>query len=399
MANRRPPWKIPDVIDPPNRRCIKIEVPDDPQHIQILWGVLRGLSDWQRWEQEPSHKATLVAQVWRKVVYAIDWSIMSCCPEVTNSYYDENGILQVSYDGGLTYEPAPSDPRFSAPLAPPLTSTEGDTRRCEAANNVVGYMKSTADQLIADALLWGEISGMIGAIIAIIFVLLEIGSGGALTPLLLALSAALLGTGQAAFDAAMTTDVYDSLLCIVYCHTPDNGSYTAANWQQIKAEIAAQITGIAEKFLYDTVNAMGLAGMTNASRTGLSYGGDCDSCVCSNLCADKYHIWNGIGGAAPAGTYGTILERDGDRIRVQFNGNYITLEVDVSGNCCVADHWELVSGGAAYSTAYNECGTPFTGTAFQHGVAWEGQCVELLEMQALGEDRPVVDIFFSAECT
>src|SRR5678815_2028133 len=100
MSNKRPPWQIPSVIDPPNRRCIRIDIPDDPQHIAIFWGVLRGLSDWQRWQQEPTHSATLVAQVWRKVVYSIDWGRMSCCPEPTNQYYDENGVLQVSYDGG-----------------------------------------------------------------------------------------------------------------------------------------------------------------------------------------------------------------------------------------------------------------------------------------------------------
>src|ERR1041384_2809131 len=123
MANRRPPWKIPAVINPENRRCIQINIPDDPEHISIFWGVLRGLSDWQRWERGPPKSGTLVAQVWREVVYAIEWedSCMGCCPEPTNRRYNSDGQLEVSYDNGDTWVVDNSrDDRFSGAISPDL---------------------------------------------------------------------------------------------------------------------------------------------------------------------------------------------------------------------------------------------------------------------------------------
>lgn len=340
MANKRPPWKIPSVIDPPLRRCIKIEIPDDPEHIAIFWGVLRSLSDWQRWEQESTHSATLVAQVWRKVVYAIDWSIMSCCPEPTNQYYDENGVLQVSYDGGLTYEPDTSDPRLNSPLLPELPGADGSDKRCVASNNVTGYIKAAADQLIADGTAWNNITTLLAAIGAIIVLLLSIGTAGALTPLLLGLVAALVGTGLAAFEAAMTEAVYSDLNCIVYCHTPDDGVYTVEDWQAIKADISTTFTGIVAKFIYDTINAMGLAGMTNASRSGVHAGEPCD-CTCSNC--SNLTDWQVI--------YGTILEQTPGYIRIAAGAagggntairlaNYTT---PGTGKCCNVSY-NLISG-------------------------------------------------------
>lgn len=293
MANRRPPWKIPAVINPPNRRCIQINIPDDPEHIAIFWGVLRGLSDWQRWEREPTKSGTLVAQVWREVVYAIEWedSCMGCCPEPTNQYYDDQGILQVSTDGGVIYTPATDDPRMNSPLFPPLPIPPGDDMRCTSANNVIGLLKSNADQLASDAAAWGGITALIAAVGAIVVLLLDIATVGALTPLLLGLVAAMLSGGQTAFAAAMTEEIYGNAVCIVYCHTPDDGVYNQDAWQAIKTEIYGTITGIAGKFLGDQINAMGVAGLNNAARTGVSAGQPCDDCECSD-CPCNIFAWN-----------------------------------------------------------------------------------------------------------
>jgi hypothetical protein len=367
MANRRPPWDIPDVIDPPNRRCIQIEIPDDPQHIAIFWGVLRSLSDWQHWEREPLHRGTQVAQVWRKVVYAIDWSNMACCPDPTNQYYDENGVLQVSYDGGATYEPDASDPRLNSPLMPELPGDPGDVKRCTAANNVTGYVKSASDQLIADGTAWNNITTLLAAIGAIIVLLLSIGTAGALTPLLLGLVAALVGTGLAAFTAAMTEGVWSELACIIYCHTPNDAIYTEADWQAIKADIASQFDGIVEKFIYDTINAMGLAGLNNASRAGVHAGQPCE-CGCSNC--SNLNEWEVI--------YGTVLEQTPGYMRLAAGAagggftairlaNYTT---PASGKCCSVTY-NLISG-VHQTGSYTLCdGTVINATMPQSTCAYD----------------------------
>jgi len=324
-----------------------------------------------------------------------------CCPDdETLHRFNEDGVYQSSIDGGLTWQDDPGgDPRNDFVRTPPLPGEPGADKKCAAADNVRGLFKQYRDnliQILSGAPLLIEIVSGIIAFIGMLAGATGVGIG--ISVLILGLAAALSQLSAGEVSAAITEPVLDLFRCLVYCRLNSDGELTYEQWQALLGDIADAFDGFVEQFFYQTVNGMGYIGVSNAATMGDSTASDCEDCGCSNLCADKYHIWNGIGGTAPAGTYGTILERDHDRIRVQFNGNYITLEVDVSGSCCVADHWTLVSGGAAFSTAYNDCGTPFTGTAFQHPVAWETHCVELLEMQALGEDRPVVDIFFSSEC-
>lgn len=206
----------------------------------------------------------------------------NCCEDNVYTRFNDEGIMETSTDGETWEENREDDPRFDPPSLPPLTGTPGEDLRCEAANNVTGYLNSVADDLIADSASWAGLTAILGAVVAILFVILAVGSGGALSPLLIGLAGALLATGSSAFDAAMTGGVYQTFVCIVYCNTPDDGLYTEANWQAIKAAVLSELTGIASKFLHDTVNSLGIAGLNNASRTGISAGLDCDECPCDD---------------------------------------------------------------------------------------------------------------------
>lgn len=70
MTRRNPPakWVLPAVIDPPRRRCYQIYVPDEPQHVAAFWGALLDLASAYKWADDPTHKARLVALVWREIV-------------------------------------------------------------------------------------------------------------------------------------------------------------------------------------------------------------------------------------------------------------------------------------------------------------------------------------------
>jgi len=69
MTRRNPPaqWVLPDVIDPPKRRCFIIEVPDEPQHVAAFRGAILNLASGYQWADDPTHKAREVALVWRDV--------------------------------------------------------------------------------------------------------------------------------------------------------------------------------------------------------------------------------------------------------------------------------------------------------------------------------------------
>jgi hypothetical protein len=276
MANKRPPWKIPAVIDPPLRRCIQIMIPDDPQHISIFWGQLRALSDWQRWESEPTKSGTLVAQVWRKVVYAIDWSNMSCCPEPTNERFNADGTKEVSYDNGATWVTDHSlDDRYSGTIAPPLEGADGSEKRCVAATSAQEYIKSNLIDSLTEGMTYAEINSTIIAIIALLGVT---GVG----MLIAAAAAAIFLLGVAATQAAFTTGVWSDLKCILYCAMEDDGSFTEAGWEQVKSKILATYTGVVSAILYNWTNSVGLVGLTNAARSHFAASGDCSGCVCED---------------------------------------------------------------------------------------------------------------------
>jgi len=290
-------WDLPEIINP-DRICVCFEIPNERYHIRAFWTALYKLTLWNSWQTDEAHTGTKVASVWREVLNLAygDENTMGCgCTDKpTNQRYGDDGILEVSYDGGETWQDAPElDPRFNSPLASPLSTAPGQALRCEAAGNVVGYFRAMADELIADAALWATLTGLIAAIAGIAVVLLSVASAGALTPLLLGLTAALLATGQTAFQAAMTEAVYDNYLCIVYCNTPNDGVYTVASWQAIKTQISAELTGIAATFLLDTLNAAGLVGLNNASRSGIGNEGACDTCACAPSCVSEDRIMVG----------------------------------------------------------------------------------------------------------
>jgi len=70
MANRRnPPLKftLPDVIDPPDRICFQVNVPNNIYHIGAFRGALMKLASAIFWADDAAHTAKDVALVWRDV--------------------------------------------------------------------------------------------------------------------------------------------------------------------------------------------------------------------------------------------------------------------------------------------------------------------------------------------
>lgn len=58
---------LPAVVNPPERRCVTVQIPDHEDHWAAFWGVLFELAKAYSWEDDTAHTAKDVAQVWREV--------------------------------------------------------------------------------------------------------------------------------------------------------------------------------------------------------------------------------------------------------------------------------------------------------------------------------------------
>lgn len=66
--NPRAKWTLPDVIDPPDRLCFQVEVPNNIYHIAAFRGALYMLSSAIFWQDDPDHTAKDVAAVWDDIL-------------------------------------------------------------------------------------------------------------------------------------------------------------------------------------------------------------------------------------------------------------------------------------------------------------------------------------------
>lgn len=61
-------YLIPSDIDPANSHCVRIAVPDDPEHRAAFWGALLELTQWHNWERNPAKSGKDAAAVWSIVI-------------------------------------------------------------------------------------------------------------------------------------------------------------------------------------------------------------------------------------------------------------------------------------------------------------------------------------------
>jgi len=287
MANRRPPWKIPAVIDPPDRRCIQINIPDDPEHIAIFWGVLRGLSDWQRWEREPTKSGTLVAQVWREVVYAIEWedSCMGCCEDQIRLHrVTESGNLEVSTDDGTTWTPDPADPRIIGTALPNTIPGEGADKKCNAATNAIGNFKDAQAAFGHSLTTSTTVIGLALAIAGeLLVLLLSVGTlAEVLVPLLITTAATLFGVLEADYNAEFTEAVWDLLTCDLFCTIGDDGQFTEGQLVNLQAKVDTDFSDNVALTFQSILRGWGVIGLNNACVSGVSATADCSDCECED---------------------------------------------------------------------------------------------------------------------
>lgn len=368
-------------------------------------GILDLLDQPDTWQGDEAEIFAARRQVNEMITCFMESSMGCGCNEpkvITNTRFLADGTMQVSYDGGMTWEDAPPgvDPRYSGGISPPIAGDNGDGKRCKAASSATEVIKDNQEQVANDAALWAGLTTMITALLALL-VFLEVLTVGTLTPLILPFAAALLSAGQAAFVAAFNDDVWAIVQCAIYCNTtPDAAPYTAADVVAIRAKIASQLTGVAALYIDYVLNLWGATGLTNASRVGFINDFDCSSCECTPGChTDSWAIY------ANDGTHGTDLQTgvDGTGPYIQLTANvllsghyYAILTLPNNAICCRWNSFAYVgsapAGGGGFGTP---CGS--VSGAFQtFGTLPQDRCVWQAQVQAT---QPFVVKFYFGDCT
>lgn len=306
MARRNPPakWVLPETIDPEERLCFTIQVPNEVYHIAAFRGALWNLCSAVNWQDDPDHKAKDVANVWREIYDEVDACLMAvtdvrqndetpCILEkkIDDGDWEEfanlqlcpprirrlNGVLQF-FDGG-TWIPLPEgdgDDPMDGVLEPQWTTPPtGQTGNCLAAENITALLQSQVLEWSA-ALTAGAIALGIATIITGVLSAFFIPPA---TPAILSFGTVLIGIGASGLESAFTTEVYDRFKCIVNCHAESDGSITVDDYDAIIADIEAE-TGTAWELIPTWMSFLGAVGVTRAAASAGITSGDCDDCLC-----------------------------------------------------------------------------------------------------------------------
>jgi len=374
-------WKIPNNPQPTERVCFCINLPDDPEHFAIFWGMFELLTRPMAWDNPNVATRDGMAAYYRQIFAdnracfeeVLAMANRGCGGDIpTNQRILENGIIEVSYDGGDTYEPLPDDPRWTDPVFPPITGAPGEDIACSGANSLVAVIREATIQVTANEGLWAAINTLIGIITGLIAWLVP-GIGPIIAPIIGALAALLLNLGRQALIDGMTETVYDQLLCIFYCHILPDASFDQAGWLASAEEVHSEIADPASNiWISIMLRALGPVGMTNAARV-LPTAADCSSCGCEPCSINQiwqynYETEQWFKPQPESETTIVLTSTTGSArevITIAFNQPYPT------GDCCNIVSWEQISGNQIFIVDEINCADEQTSGALPPGGCWK----------------------------
>lgn len=198
-----------------------------------------------------------------------------------------DGVVQRTPDGGTHWINSPADdPRLNQTIKLPVLTTSDP--QCDAAATMVAAIKAQVDDFLAHA-------NIVEGVIAILDILLVLIPGAEiLYPVVYVVVTALLAIGTSAIVAAMTTTVYNDLLCIIYCSIGTNGSVSAAQFASIQSQITAHFgAGTVNTVLQYILSSMGEVGLHNAGIVN-HVTGNCSACACVHCFKLDFSQTNGV---------------------------------------------------------------------------------------------------------
>lgn len=196
----------------------------------------------------------------------------------------EDGDLEVSYDGGVTWVPDPNDPRVTGTRLPNTIPGTGDDRKCNASTNCLENFKDQQAGFSNNLEQGQNILGLALQLASIVAALLFAPEAAPiLIPLLITLATALVDILKTDYDAQFTNAVWDQLLCDIFCTIGDDGQFTQTQYNLLMTAIDADFTGNVALTFTGILRGWGLVGLNNACIAGAAATADCESCDCEDV--------------------------------------------------------------------------------------------------------------------
>lgn len=136
MSSKRG-YDLPEVIDPDNRLCVTVLVPDDVRHIAAFFGALTALGQHWNWDDDGTGRKFDVARVWDEIAQQSQakFAIGDC--DSVAEYRVQNCYLEVRYSGDANWTQLAyvcgQDGEDGAPGAPGEKGDKGDPGDCNCA--------------------------------------------------------------------------------------------------------------------------------------------------------------------------------------------------------------------------------------------------------------------------
>lgn len=288
-------YPLPDVIEPPDCISVCVPVPNDVGHIRAFLGQLDMLGYWWNWERDDLKQGKDAAALWRLIVECVRQRMdldcgCGCGDSLPKQYrYDENGKLEVSLDGGQTWQDGSAyDERNLITVYPPAETLPADSQ-CLYAENIKDEVKKQIETILNNLETGGTVASAAAALLPL---LVTIGFPAA--PLaaflilvygLISVIVSVIATGvENSFDTAF----WDEFQCMWFCVIQEDGEVTDAMIEVVKQNVADYFTPanpLATKAINDTMGILGAKALTNAARLGDSIlTSDCSGCDCGEWC-------------------------------------------------------------------------------------------------------------------
>lgn len=338
MSGRDGGWILPAVVDPPDRLCVQLHIPNDRGHVMAFWGALQELAYWFNWQRDPAKTGSAVANVWKDVLQQANVQFNSddpCPGECDSMIYDIRGdscTLEVQREEGGAWEmiadfslcgaegpPGPEGPEgpqgeqgiqgeqgpqgIQGIQGPP--GPQGEPGVCPPCEEIVGPdgtggvpdptpgagvldLKCAVATGVTSTVLAGLVElydsrirgDTIGIALGFIGALYIIGGpigfiAGAIAAIIGAMDAQQAQDRKDAIDSAFTEDVK----CALYCNLDETGGITRAVLDLWATDVAA-LPHIAAVDLAEFINGHTVETLRHEASVAALVDGSCASCSC-----------------------------------------------------------------------------------------------------------------------